>query len=132
MEAAIHGLAPGDELTSLSVPAERDARGGSRTRIVKSEDDAAVLFIARSLEEASILSGVVDRLCDTGVLVRCAGEDASPAGSQLVGARCRRTDKRAPRVTRWLGGHGTRSQQAIERRGGTLWPAPDRWRGVSP
>ena len=132
VEAAIHGLAPGDELTSLSVPAERDARGGSRTRIVKSEDDAAVLFIARSLEEASILSGVVDRLCDTGVLVRCAGEDASPADSQLVGARCRRTDKRAPRVTRWLGGHGTRSQQAIERRGGTLWPAPDRWRGVSP
>ena len=132
VEAAIHGLMPDDELALLSVAAGRAAHGGARTRIVKCEDDAAVLFIACSLEEASILSGVVDRLCDTGVLVRCASEASSSADSQMVGARCQRTDKGAPRVTRWLGGHGTRSQQAIERRGGALWPPPDRWRGVSP
>jgi hypothetical protein len=132
VEAAIHGLVPDGDLVLLSVPAERDAHGASRARILKSEDDAAVLFIAHSLEEARILSGVVDRLCDTGVLVRCASEASSPQGSPMVGTNYQRTDKSAPLVTRWLGGYGTRSQQVIERRGGVPWPVPDRWRGVSP
>ena len=131
VEAAIHGLVPDDELVLLSVPAERDAHGGSRARIAKSEDDAAVLFIAHSLDEASILSGVVNRLCDTGVLVQCTSEATSPGSARLVGSNYQRTDKSAPRVTRWLGGYGTRSQQAIERRGGAQWPVPDRWRGAS-
>ena len=132
VEAAIHGMAPDDELELLSVPGERDAHGAARARILKSEDDAAVLFIAHSLDEARVLSGVVDRLCDTGVLARRASEVPSPEGSPAVGANCRRTDKSAPLVTRWLGGHGTRSQQAIERRGGAPWPVPDRWPEVSP
>ena len=132
VEAAIHGLVPDGELVLLSVPAERDARGGSRARILKSEDDAAVLFIAHSLDEASILSGVVDRLCDTGVLVRSTSDASSLEGSHMVGTNFHRTDKSAPMVTRWLGGYGTRSQQAIERRDGAPWPVPDRWRGVSP
>ena len=131
VEAAIHGLTPDDELLLLSVPGERDARGGSGARILKSEDDTAVLFIARSLEEAKVLSGVVDRLCDTGVLVRGASDASSSAGSQMVGASFERTDKRAPLVTRWLGGYGTRCQQAIEGRDGAPWPVPDRWRGAS-
>ena len=131
VEAAIHGLTPDDELLLLSVPGERDARGGSGARILKSEDDTAVLFIARSLEEAKVLSGVVDRLCDTGVLVRGGSDASSSAGSQMVGASFERTDKRAPLVTRWLGGYGTRCQQAIEGRDGAPWPVPDRWRGAS-
>ncbi len=132
VEAAIHGLAPDHELQLLSIPAEDDARRGSGARILKSEDDTAVLFIAHSLDEAMILSGVVDRLCETGVLVRGAGDaSASSAGSQMVGASLHRTDKSAPLVTRWLGGYGTRSQQAIEARDGAPWPVPDRWRGVS-
>ena len=50
----------------------------------------------------------------------------------MVGTNFQRTGKSAPPVTRWLGGYGTRSQQAIERRGGAPWPVPDRFRGVSP
>ena len=131
VEAAIHGLAPDDELLLLSVPGERDLRGGSGSRILKSRDDTAVLFIAHLLDEARVLSGVVDRLCDTGVLVPGASDAPKSAGSQMVGVSFQRTDKRAPLVTRWLGGHGTRSQQAIEARDGTPWPVPDRWPGVS-
>ena len=132
VEAAIHGLAPDDELASLSVPGERDENGGPGARIVRSEDDEAVLFIARSREESSILWGVVDRLCDTGVLLRCTSEPSSPGDSRMAASSFRRTDKAAPRVTRWLGGYGTRSQRAIEGRSGTPWPVVDRWREVSP
>ena len=131
VEAAIHGLAPDDELLLLSIPGEHDARGGSGARILKSDDDKAVLFIARSLDEARVLSGVVDRLCDTGVLVRGASDASSSAGSLMVGASFQRTDMSAPRVTRWLGGYGTRFQQAIEARDGAPWPVPDRWPGAS-
>ena len=132
VEAAIHGLVPDGELLLLSVQAERDAHGRDRARILKSEDDEAVLFIARSLEEARILAGVADRLCDTGVLVRCTGEVSSVEGTQMAGTSFRRTDRSGPLVTRWLGGHGTRSQQAMERRDGARWPVPARWRDVSP
>ncbi|MCY4661656.1 MAG: hypothetical protein OXF93_17900 [Acidobacteria bacterium] len=129
VETAIHGLAPDDRLVLLSLPAERADRGGSRARILKSEDDAAVLFIAHSPEEAWVLSGVVDRLCDTGVLVQRTSDEFAPGGSQMAAASFRRTDRKAPFVTRWMGGYGTRCQQAIERREGAPWPAPDRWRG---
>ena len=132
VEAAIHGLLPAGELILLSVPAERDAHGEPRARILKSEDDAAVLFIAHSLEEARILAGVANRLCDTGVLVRSTSDASSLEVTQMVGTCFRRTDKSAPLVTRWLGGHGTRSQQAMGRQDGAPWPVPDRWRGVSP
>ena len=131
VEAAIHGLAPDGEFVLLSVPAERDAKGPPRARILRSEDDAAVLFIAQSLDEASVLAGVADRLCDTGVLVRCSRDASSLDGTHLVGTGFRRTDRRAPPVTRWLGGHGTRSQQEMERRDRARWPVPARWRGVS-
>ena len=131
VEAAIHGVAPSGDVVLMSVPGERDADGKPPARILKSEDDAAVLFIARSLEEARILSGVADRLCDTGVLVQCAGDASSLKGTRMVGAGFRRTDKSAPVVTRWLGGHGTRSQQVMERQDGSPWPVPDRWHGAS-
>ena len=131
VEAAIHGLMPDGEFVLLSVPAEHDTQGPPRARILRSEDDAAVLFIAHSLDEASTLANVTDRLCDTGVLARCTS-DASPLdGTQLIGTSFRRTDRSAPLVTRWLGGHGTRSQQEMERRDRARWPVPERWRGVS-
>ena len=131
VEAAIHGMAPNGELQLLSFPTERDTYDRPRARILKSKDDTAVLFIASTLEEARILSGVVERLCDTGGLVH-TGEVHPPDSSSIVGAKYRRTDKKAPRVTRWLGGHGTRAQQAIEQRIGTHWHVPERWSGVSP
>lgn len=132
VEAAIHGMAPSAEIVLLSVPGERDPNGKPCARILKSDEDAAVLFIAHSLEEARILSGVADRLCDTGVLVQCRSDASSLKGTRMVGTSFRRTDKSAPVVTRWLGGHGTRSQQAMERQDGSPWPVPDRWHGVSP
>ena len=131
VEAAIHGMAPNGELQLLGFPTERDAYDRPRARILKSRDDTAVLFIASTLEEASILSGVVGRLCDTAVLVP-TGEVHPPDSSSLIGAKYRRTDKKAPLVTRWLGGHGTRAQQAIEQRIGAHWHVPERWPGVSP
>ncbi len=132
VEAAIHGMAPNGKLQLLSVPAGRDTHETPRARILKSRDDTAVLFIAHSLEEAEILSGVVERLCDTGVLVQHTGDVYPLDGSLMVGAKYQRTDKKASRVTRWLGGHGTRCQQAIEQRVGAPWPIPERWSGVSP
>ena len=131
VEAAIHGMAPNGELQLLSFPTERDAYDRPQAGILESQDDTAVLFIASALEEASILSGVVGRLCDTGVLVP-TGEVHPPDNSSLVGAKYQRTDKKAPLVTRWLGGHGTRAQQAIEQRIGAHWRVPERWSGVSP
>ena len=131
VEAAIHGMAPNGELQLLSFPTERDSYDRPRARILKSKDDTAVLFIASTLEEARILSGVVERLCDTGGLVH-TGEIHPPDSSSIVGAKYQRTDKKAPRVTRWLGGHGTRVQQAIEQRIGTHGHVAERWSGVSP
>ena len=131
VEAAIHGMTPNGELQLLSFPTGRDTYDRPRARILKSKDDTAVLFIASTLEEARILSGVVERLCDTGVLVH-TGEIHPPDSSSIVGAKYQRTDKKAPRVTRWLGGHGTRAQQAIEQRIGTHWHVAERWSGVSP
>ena len=131
VEAAIHGMASNGELQLLSFPTERDTYDRPQARILKSKDDIAVLFIASTLEEARILSGVVGRLCDTGGLVH-TGDIHPPDSSSIVGAKYQRTDKKAPRVTRWLGGHGTRAQQAIEQRIGTHWHVPERWSGVSP
>ena len=131
VEAAIHGMVPNGELQLLGFPTERDTYDRLRGRILESKDDTAVLFIANTLEEASILSGVVERLCDTGVLVH-TGEVHPPANSSLVGTKYQRTDKKAPLATRWLGGHGTRDQQAIEQRIGAHWHVPVRWSGVSP
>ena len=131
VEAAIHGMAPNGELQLLSFPTGRDSYDRPRARILKSKDDTAVLFIASTLEEARILSGVVERLCDTGGLVH-TGEIHPPDSSSIVGAKYQRTDKKAPRVTRWLGGHGTRAQQAIEQRIGTHWHVAERWSGVTP
>ena len=129
VEAAIHGLAPNDELQLLSIPTERDTRGTPRARIMESPDDEAVLFIAQTTEEARILSGVVERLLDTGALAPRTGERYPFAGSSLAGAQYQRTRKQAPLVTRWLGGHGTRSQQALEQRSGA---PPERWPGAAP
>ena len=131
VEAAIHGMVPNGELQLLGFPTERETYDRLRARILESKDDTAVLFIANTLEEASILSGVVERLCDTGVLVH-TGEVHPPANSSLVGTKYQRTDKKAPLATRWLGGHGTRDQQAIEQRIGAHWNVPVRWSGVSP
>ena len=131
VEAAIHGMASNGALQLLIFPTGRDTYDRPRARILKSKDDTAVLFIASTLEEARILSGVVERLCDTGGLVH-TGEIHAPDSSSIVGAKYQRTDKKAPRVTRWLGGHGTRAQQAIEQRIGTHWHVPERWSGVSP
>ena len=130
VEAAIHGMAPTNGLQLLSIPAERDTGDMPRARILKSGDDTAVLFIARTEEEAEMLAGVVERLCDTGALVQRTGEIHPLEGSAMAGTEYQRTDKAAPRVTRWLGGHGTRSQQAAEQRIGTRWPLPVRWPGV--
>ena len=127
VEAALHGIAPHGDLQVLSVPPGREASDTPRARILRSGTDAAVLFIAASLAEAKILSGVVERLCETGVLVRCTGELHPLEGSSMAGIQYRRTPGKAPRVTRWLGGYGTRSQQAIEQRAGIPWPAPERW-----
>ena len=127
VEAAIHGMASHCELRLLSVPADRDIHEMPRAQILKSEDDTVVLFIANSLEEARILSGVVERLCDTSMLVQRTGEVDPPEGSLMASATYQRTGKKAPLVTRWLGGHGTRSQQAIELQIGSSWPVPARW-----
>ena len=130
IEAAIHGMMPNHDLQLLGVPAERDVSDTPRARILKSAADTAVLFIARFPEEPQILSGVVQRLCDTGMLVQRTGEIHAPDGSSMACTRYQRSAREAPRVTRWLGGHGTRSQQAVERRTGVPWPAPQRWPGV--
>ena len=132
VEAAIHGLAPNDDLQLRRLPAGRDTHDAPRARILESRTDTAVLFVAVSLEEAGILSGVVERLCDTGALVQCTDEVYPLEGSSLTGTEYQRTDKPAPLVTRWLGGHGTRSQQAQEQRSGAPCPLPIRWSGVSP
>ena len=97
VEAAIHGLAPSGRIVLLSVPGEQDPSGRPRARILKSEDDAAVLFIAHSLEEAWTLSGVAERLCDTGTLVRCTSDPSSRKGTRMIGTNYRRTDKSSPR-----------------------------------
>ena len=131
VEAAIHGMAPNGELQLLSFPTERETYDRPQAGVLESQDDTAVLFIASTLEEASILSGVVGRLCDTGVLVT-TGEAHPPASSSIAGAKYQRTEKKAPLVTRWLGGHGTRAQQAIEQRIGAHWHVPERWSGVLP
>ena len=131
VEAAIHGMAPNGELQLRSVRAERDTSDTSRARILQSKDDTALLFIASQPEEAKILSGVVERLCDTRVLVHTR-EVHPPDSSSMVGATYQRTDKKAPLVTRWLGGPGTRAQQALEPRFGAHWRVPERWSGVSP
>ena len=131
IEAAIHGMMPNDDLQLLGVPAERDASDTSRARILKSTADPAVLFIAGSPEEPQLLSGVVQRLCDTGMLVQRTGEVHAPDGSSMACTRYQRSAREAPRVTRWLGGHGTRSQQAAERRTGVAWPTPQRWPGAA-
>ena len=131
VEAAIHGMAPNGELQLLSVRAERDTYDKPRARILKSKDDTALLFIAIQLEEAEILSGVVERLCESRVLVHTR-EVHPPDSSSMVGANYQRTDKKAPLVTRWLGGHGTRAQQVLEQRIGAHRHIPARWSGVSP
>ena len=132
VEAAVYGMASNGELQMLSIPAEHDTYDAPRPRILKSPNDAAVLFIAATTEEARILADVVERLCETGALVQRTSEAYPFAGSSMAGTEYRRTDKRAPPVTRWLGGHGTRSQQALELRAGAPWSIPMRWSGVSP
>ena len=132
VEAAIHGMAQNSALRLLSIPAALDTHDAPRARVLESPDDEALLFIARGIDEARVLSGVVARLCDTGALVQCAGEHHPFAGTSLAGAKYQRTGKQAPPVTRWLGGHGTRSQQALEQRSGGRGPAPQRWSGAAP
>ena len=131
VEAAIHGMALNGELQLLSVRAERDAYDTPRARILKSKDDTAVLFVAIQPEEAKILSGVVERLRESRVLVH-TGEVHPPDSSSMVGVNYQRTDQKAPRVTRWRGGPGTRAQQALERRIGAHPHVPVRWSGGSP
>ena len=131
VEAAIHGMAPNGELQLLSFPPGRDTSDKPRARILKSKDDTAVLFIAIQPEEAKILSGVVERLCETRVLVHTR-EVRPPDSSSMVGAHYQRTDKKAPLVTRWLDGHGSRAQQALEQRIGAHRHVPARWSRVSP
>ena len=130
IEASIHGMTANDDLQLLRVPADHDTCDTPRARILKSTADTAVLFIAHSPEEAQILSGVVKRLCDTGMLVQLTSEVRAPEGSRMACTLYQRSTREAPRVTRWLGGHGTRSQQAVERRTGVPWPTPQRWPGV--
>ena len=132
VEAALNGMAPKNALQLRCIPPELDARSALRARILKSPDDTAVLFIAHTLDEAEILSGVVERLRDTGALVQRTGEIYPFAGSSMAVTEYERTDKPAPRVTRWLGGHGTRWQQAMELLPGAPWPQPERWPGASP
>ena len=125
IEAAVHGMRANAELQVLSVPA-LDSDNTGRPRILKSEDEPAVLFIAHSPQEAGILSRAVERLHDTGMLIQVAGEEHPMKGSALARTRYARTDKQAAMVTRWLGGHGTRAQQAVERRS-SPWPTVRRW-----
>ena len=132
VEAAVHGLAIDDDLHLLSDPNERDADGVPRAVILRSEQDQAVLFTAHSLPESTILSGVVRRLQETGILVQTGAEQPPAAGAWLARTPYRRTDKEAPRVTRCLGGHGTRAQQAFEQRTGGPWPVVRRWQGAQP
>ena len=132
VEAAVHGLALDGDLDLLGDPNERDADGVPRTVILESEQDQAVLFTAHSLPESTILSGVVRRLQETGILVQTGAEQPPAAGAWLARTPYRRTDKEAPRVTRWLGGHGTRAQQAFEQRAGVPWPVVQRWQGTPP
>ena len=132
VEAAIHGLATDHDLELLSDPGQRNADGVPRAVILRSEQDKAVLFIAHSLAESIVLSGVVQRLQETGVLVQTDAEQPPAAGSWLTRTPHRRTDKEGPRVTRWLGGHGTRAQQAFEQSAGVPWPAVQRWQGAQP
>lgn len=132
VEAAIHGLATDDDLQLLSDPTQRDVDGVPRGVILRSEADQAVLFTAHSPAESTVLSGVVRRLHETGTLVQTDAEQPPPAGSWLARTPYRRSDKAAPRVTRWLGGHGTRAQQAFERRTGVPWPVVQRWQGARP
>jgi hypothetical protein len=128
IEAAVHGMAPDGDLQLLHVPEEQDTRNTPRARILKSATDRAVLFIAHSPEESQVLSGVVERLCDTGMVMPLPGKGDTREGSRMACMRYQRTRREAPRVTRWLGGHGTRSQQAAERRARVPWPTPQRWR----
>lgn len=127
VEAAIHGMAPNSRLQLLGVPAGRDTAGTPRARILQSEDDTAVRFIQHVPEDATILAGVVERLCDTGVLAQSTAETPPPESRSLTRTEFRRTNKAAPPVTRWLGGHGTRAQQAAEQRAGIPWPVAQRW-----
>ena len=126
IEAAVHGMLPDTDLQLLSVPTPDDD-DASRARILKSDGDRAVLFIAHSPQEAIILSGAAERLQEAGMLIQVAGECHPAKGSALARTRYARTDGQAPTVTRWLGGHGTRAQQAVERRS-SRWPAVQRWR----
>ena len=126
MEAAVHGMPPGTDLQLMSVPAPHDD-DARRARILKSDGDKAVLFIAHSPQEAAILSGAVERLQEAGMLTQVAGEEHPAQGTALARTRYARTDGQAPTVTRWLGGHGTRAQQAVEGRS-SRWPAVRRWR----
>lgn len=132
VEAAINGMAPKSALQLLCIPAELGAGSTLRARILKSPDDTAVLFIAHTMDEAEILSGVVERLRDTGAVVQRTGEIYPFAGSSMAVTEYERTDKPAPWVTRWLGGPGTRWQQAMELLPGASWPQPERWPGASP
>ena len=126
IEAAVHGMPPGTDLHLTVVPAPHDD-DARRACILKSDGDTAVLFIAHSPQEAAILSGAVERLQEAGMLTQVAGEDHPAQGAALARTRYARTDGQAPTVTRWLGGHGTRAQQAVERRS-SRWPAVQRWR----
>ncbi|MXY23787.1 MAG: hypothetical protein F4Y45_04595 [Acidobacteria bacterium] len=126
VEAAIHGMAPDSTLQLLSVPPGRDATGAPRARILESDDDPAVLFVGRLPADATILAGVVARLCETGALAQSTNE-IPPLDGRLTRTRFRRTDKAASRITRWLGGYGPRDQQWVEQRTGVPWPSPQRW-----
>ena len=126
IEAAVHGMPTDTDLQLLSVPAAHDD-DARRARILKSDGDAAVLFIAHAPQEAAILSGAVERLREAGMLIQVAGEEHPVQGSAVTRTRYARTDGQAPTVTSWLGGHGTRAQQVVERRS-SRWPAAQRWR----
>ena len=126
IEAAVHGMPPGADLQLTVVPAPHDD-DARRACILKSDGDTAVLFIAHSPQEAAMLSGAVERLQEAGMLTQVAGEEHPVQGPALARTRYARTDGQAPTVTRWLGGHGTRAQQAVERRS-SRWPAVQRWR----
>ena len=85
VEAAIHGMAPTGELQLLSVRAGRDTSDTPRAQILQSKGDTAVLFIAIQPEEAKILSGVVERLRESSVLVH-TGEVHPPDSSSMGGS----------------------------------------------
>lgn len=126
IEAAIHGMPPDTDLQLIGVPAPHDDDARS-ARILKSDGDRAVLFIAHSPQEAAVLSSAVERLQKTGMLIPVAGEEQPMQDRAVTRTRYARTDGQAPTITRWLGGHGTRAQQAVERRS-SRWPAAQRWR----